>query len=177
MFNRERRKLTVTVRVVEVPEIPVRWSLLIGDAAQKTRTALDYLAYELVALCPLLEFVSFLSDELGLEGTAGNRAPLKEAAGIASARCARRAERLVFRPATVLGEYIAQERDRDVPASERVCACFGVDRCGAENADRFPGASVVPVHLGEALSKLADAGHAPWRSPSGFAPAVSSMRS
>lgn len=43
-----RRKLKVIVRVAEVPEIPTRWSLLVGDAAHNMRGALDYLAYELV---------------------------------------------------------------------------------------------------------------------------------
>src|SRR5581483_10231619 len=43
---------TLTVRLVasEVPELPRRWSLDIGDAVQNARAALDYLAYELVAL-------------------------------------------------------------------------------------------------------------------------------
>jgi hypothetical protein len=44
------QKLTVTLVAVEAPELPQRWSLDIGDAIQNTRAALDYLAYELVAL-------------------------------------------------------------------------------------------------------------------------------
>lgn len=42
--------LTVNLVASEVPELPRRWSLDIGDAVQNARAALDYLAYELVAL-------------------------------------------------------------------------------------------------------------------------------
>jgi hypothetical protein len=42
--------LTVSLVATEVPELPRRWSLDIGDAVQNARAALDYLAYELVAL-------------------------------------------------------------------------------------------------------------------------------
>jgi hypothetical protein len=44
------QKLTVSLVATEVPELPRRWSLDIGDAVQNARAALDYLAYELVAL-------------------------------------------------------------------------------------------------------------------------------
>jgi hypothetical protein len=49
-FDHGRRVLTAVVRVVEVPDVPVRWSLAVGDAVHNMRAALDYLAYELVAL-------------------------------------------------------------------------------------------------------------------------------
>lgn len=49
-FDDSRQTLTVEVKVVDVPEIPERWSLLVGDALHNLRCALDYLAYELVAL-------------------------------------------------------------------------------------------------------------------------------
>jgi len=42
--------LMVNLVASDVPELPQRWSLDIGDAVQNARAALDYLAYELVAL-------------------------------------------------------------------------------------------------------------------------------
>lgn len=44
------QKLTVSLVAADAPELPARWSLDIGDAVQNVRAALDYLAYELVAL-------------------------------------------------------------------------------------------------------------------------------
>jgi hypothetical protein len=45
-----RRVLRVAAEIATVPRFPMRWSLEVGDAVQNIRAALDYLAYELIAV-------------------------------------------------------------------------------------------------------------------------------
>lgn len=47
-FDPHRGKFAL--EIVHVPELPIRWGAIIGDALHNFRSALDYLAYEMVRL-------------------------------------------------------------------------------------------------------------------------------